>query len=120
MDTGTLADQIEAYLQTAAGFVSKRQICERFDIPERLTRADDKRPGLLDGFAVSSTREGQSGFIHHDFLPNPEWIPIKHRLLRHGIAEFRKVRRWTAARKRCQTGKRPEMMERHTGQMVFL
>ena len=115
-----LANEIEAFLHAARGFVPTRQICERFGIPERRLRQDEDRPGLLDEFAVSSTREKQSGYIHHDFLPTPEWLPIKHRLMRHGIAEIRRARKWESARKNCKTGKRPFMRERHTGPLDFL
>jgi len=115
-----LENQVEAFLLSVGGWVSKLQICDRFGIPERRTRADDDRPGLLDNFAVSSTREGQSGFIHNKFLPTKDYLPIKHRIKRHAIGELRKTRRWDAARSNCLTGKRPGMMERHTGQLVFL
>ncbi|MEI6494386.1 MAG: hypothetical protein WCO94_17705 [Verrucomicrobiota bacterium] len=116
----SLAAEIEALLLSAGGFVPTRQICERFGIPERRLRQDDDRPGLLDEFAVSSTREKQSGYIHHKFLPTSDWLPIKHRLLGHGVAEIRRVRKWEAARRNCLTGKRPGLVERHTGQLVFL
>lgn len=115
-----LALEIEVHLLAAGGWVSTRQICARFSITERSLRQDAGRPGLLDNFAVSSTREGASGYIHHRFLDTPHWLPIKHRMRRHAIAELRRVRRWDRARKNCRTGAPPEIMERHTGQLVFL
>jgi len=115
-----LANEIEAYLLASGGWVTSRDLCAKFRITDRRTRAAKRRPGLLDGFAVSSTREGQSGFIHHNFLPTQDYLPLKHCILRHAIAEIRKARRWDAARRRALTGKRPAQIERHTGQLVFL
>lgn len=111
-----LAAQIEAHLLARGGFVSTREICSVFEIPERRLRQDADRPGLLDGFAVSSTREGHSGYIHHHFLPTPEWLAIKHRMRRHAISELRRVRRWDTARQRCLTGRKPALCERHIRQ----
>jgi len=115
-----LVHQIETHLLAAGGWVPTGQICEVFQITERSLRQAGERPGLLDQFAVSSTRQNQSGYIHHRFLPTADWLPIKHRLRRHAIAELRRVRRWDQARKHCLTGKRPYQTERHTGQLVFL
>ncbi len=112
----SLAHEIEAYLREACGWVSKRQICERFGIPERRTRADGDRPGLLDDFAVSSTCEGMSGFIHNDFLPTADYLPIKHRIRRHAIAELRKTRRWDSSRRNRFVGIFPDQRERFTQQ----
>ena len=115
-----IAREIEAFLLLSGGWVSTRRICERFDIPERRLRQAEDRQGLLDDFAVSSTCSKESGYIHHKFLPTEQWLPIKHRLRRHAISELRRVQRWGKARINCTTGKRPGMMERHTGQLVFL
>jgi hypothetical protein len=115
-----LAHRIEIHLLQAGGWVSTRLLCQVFQISERSLRQTGTRPGLLDAFAVSSTRSDQAGYIHHKFLPTREWLPIKHRLRRHAIAELRRVRRWDIARKNCLTGKHPFQTERHTGQLVFL
>jgi hypothetical protein len=114
-----LAAQIEIYLLSVGTWVPTAELCERFGIKERLLRQDGRRAGLLDTFAVSSTRGGESGFIHHRHLETAAWLPIKHRLRRHAVSELRKLRAWTQARARCLTGKRPELIERHTGQLVF-
>lgn len=114
-----LATQIEAYLLARGGWVPAIEICKRFSIPDRLLRQDGRRPGLLDNCAVSSTRGGQSGFIHHRFLPTEQWLPIKHRLLRHGISEIRRVRRWDQARRNILSGPRTELTEAHTGQTLL-
>ncbi len=113
------AAQIELFLLAAGTWVPTAEICARFGIKQRLLRADKDRPGLLDEFAVSSTRNGESGFIHQNNLPTPQFLAIKHRITRHAIGEIRKVRTWTQARTRCLTGKRPELVEKHTGQLVM-
>jgi hypothetical protein len=111
-----LAAQIEIFLLTKGTWVPTAEICERFSIKERMLRQDGRRAGLLDCFAVSSTRGGESGFIHHRHLETAAWLPIKHRLRRHAVAELRKLKAWTQARARCLTGKRPDLQEVHTGQ----
>jgi hypothetical protein len=113
-----LATQIEMHLLAAGGWVSTRDICARFGIAERRLRQDAARPGLLDAFAVSSTREGQSGYIHHRHLDTPDWLPIKHRLRRHAISELRRARSWDRARRNIHTGQHPRI-ERHTGQAIL-
>lgn len=112
----SIARQIELHLLAAGDWISTADLCARFGIKERALRQDGRRPGLLDQFAVSSTRGGESGFIHHRHLPTPAWLPIKHRLRRHAISELRKLRAWTKARARCLTGLRPDLREVHTGQ----
>lgn len=115
-----LAAQIEMHLLTRGTWVSTLDLCERFGIKERQLRQDGRRAGLLDAFAVSSTRGGESGFIHHRHLPTAAWLPIKHRLRRHAISELRKLRTWSLARTRCLTGKRPDLREIHTGQLLLI
>jgi hypothetical protein len=110
-----LAAQIEQYLLTRAEWVPAREICQRFGISdERSLRATADRPGLLDLFAVSSS----AGFKHHRHLPTDEWLPIKHRLRRHAIAELRKAARWTRSRHNILTSRAPTY-ERHTGQIIL-
>ena len=83
-----------------------------------MLRADGDRDGLLDNFAVSSTRGNEHGFIHINHLSRPDYIRAKRRLRKHGIRELRKVRRWEQARSRARIGLDP-CAERHTGQLVF-
>lgn len=118
--TPSLPAQIEAYLLAAGGWVPTHIICSRFAIPERRLRQAGDRPGLLDPFAVSSTKNGQNGYIHHHHLPTADWLPIKHRLRRHAIAELRRARAWERARRNILTGRKPALLELHTGQLVFL
>jgi hypothetical protein len=113
----TAAD-IERWLLDLASWVPASAICERYGIPERQLRADGRRPGLLDEFAVSSTRNGHNGYIHHKYLPTEEWLPIKHRLRKHAVAELRRVKVWTRARARVLSPA-PAPAEAHTGQLVM-
>lgn len=116
----SLAAQIEIHLLAQGGWVPVQDICNRFALKERALRQDGHRPGLLDAFAVSSTRGGESGYIHHRHLPTTEWLKIKHRLRRHALAELRKLRAWTTGRHNCLTGKKPILQERHTGQLLLI
>jgi hypothetical protein len=118
-DTEAIAAQIEHFLLDAGGWVSTAEIRARFAVPERLLRQDGDRPALLDGFAVSSTRSGASGYIHHRHLPTSEWLPIKHRLLRHALGELRRVRAWSRARCRLCAGLPGRLVEAHTGQLLL-
>lgn len=115
-----LAHQVEIFLLSRGGWVPVQDICTRFAVRERALRQDGDRPGLLDGFAVSSTRAGESGFIHHRYVPTPDWLKVKHRLLRHAIGELRKVRAWDRGRQNTLTGKRPQLAEVHTGQLLLI
>lgn len=96
----SLSEQIEVHLLNAQGWVSVAELCQKFDLNQRDLRAHGDEPGLCDAFAVTSTRQGESGYIHHRFLPTADWLPIKHRLRRHAIAELRKAQRWAKARAR--------------------
>ena len=115
----SLVSEIEIYLLAERGWVPTPDICLRFSIPARLLRQDGPRPGLLDHFAVSSTKNGQNGYCHHKYLPTADWLPIKHRLRRHAIGELCRVRAWDRARHNCLTGKQPNQVERHTGQATL-
>ncbi len=113
------AAQIELFLLAKGTWVPTAEICARFNLRERALRQDGKRPGICDAFAVSSTRNGESGFCHHRFVEKPDWLAIKHRLLRHAVSELRKVRAWDRGRQNCLSGCRPELVEKHTGQLVM-
>ena len=115
-----LATRIELHLLQAGGFVPTREICDKFDIPERNLRAKGGEPGMLDDFAVSSTAAGQSGFIHHRHLPEEAFASIAGRIRSHGIAELRKIKHWRQARHNVLTGKRPDLREVHSGQLLLL
>lgn len=115
-DTAQLASQIELYLLERGGWVPSREICERFGVRERLLRRDGRRKGLLVRFAMSSTNNGEHGFIHHRFLGIREYLRIKHGRLRHAIAEIRTVQDAEFGRRNCLTGPPQALFEAHTGQ----
>lgn len=114
-----LARQIELHLLDRGDWVSVQDLCTRFAIRSRLLRADGDRDGLLDDFAVSSTRGNEHGFIHINHLGAADYIRAKRRLRKHGIRELRKVRRWEQARARARIGLNPPA-ERHTGQLLLI
>jgi len=115
-DPATLARQIELFLLDAGGWVRVSEICSRFGIRQRMLRQDGDREGLLDHCAVSSTKNGESGFCHHRFLPTDQYLPVKHRVLKHSIAQIRKVREWDRSRHNILSGLPPARFETHTGQ----
>lgn len=114
-----LVTQIEIHLLTTGTWVPTADLCSRYHINERALRAAGGRPGPLDHFAVSSTRHGTHGFIHHRHLPTNEWLPIKHRQLRHAISELRKVRTWAKSRHNILTGPQKSLQELHTHQTLL-
>jgi len=109
----SLAADIELWLLTRGDWVSAEEICQRFSIRPRMLRADGDRAGLLDQFAVSSTKEG--GYKHIALISGDEFRRLDHRLRRHAIAELRRSKLWRRARRNCLTGRAPTV-ERHTGQ----
>lgn len=111
-----LAAQLERVLLNRKGWVSTEELCRLCGTHERALRAKGDTAGLLDHCAVSSTRQGQHGYIHHRFLSTAEWLPIKHRLRRHAIAELRKVQRWSNGRAHVLTQGIDHQWEAHTGQ----
>lgn len=115
----SLPAQIELYLLNRGAWVSVDDLCTRFAIRPRMLRADGARDGLLDNFAVSSTRGNEHGFIHINLLSALDYIRAKRRLRKHGIRELRKVRRWEQARARARIGINPTT-ERHTGQILLI
>jgi hypothetical protein len=111
-----LALQIDTWLRTQNRWVSAEEICERFGIVrDRLLRADGDRDGLLDDFAVSSSR---LGFKHVRLLTTTEWIKAKAKMRRHGVREIRKTMKWDRARFR-ETTFVPEPLEIATGQRLL-
>lgn len=114
-----LATQIEIHLLTIGTWVPTTELCDRYGINQRALRAVGRRPGLLDHFAVSSTRQGTHSYIHHRYLPTKDWLPIKHRLLSHALAEIRKARLWTKSRHNILTGPQKSLKEYHTHQALL-
>ncbi len=115
-DPAQLASQIELYLIDRGCWVPSSEICDRFGVRERLLRRDGRRKGLLVRFAMSSTNNGENGFIHHRFLGTRDYLRIKHGRMRHAIAEIRTVRDAEFGRRNCLIGRPPNRYETHTGQ----
>lgn len=83
-----LRKRIERYLLAHGGWVSAKDICARFGVEERSLRGFDGESGLLSEFAIS----GQAGYRHVERATTEEWKRFKHRIRRHAINEFRRVR----------------------------
>lgn len=112
-----IASQIELFLLDRAGWVPDAELITKFGIGERQLRADDMvgRPGLLDEFAISSS----AGFKHLSLTTVEERLKSKHRKRRTAIAFFRSIQRQEAATRNCLQGRRPYLVERHTGQVLL-
>jgi hypothetical protein len=117
MDPTPLADRIEALLLSRGGWVAVEEVCSACDVPERLLRRDKRRKPIFSGFAISSSTKG---IKHIDFATRPERITYKHSKQKVIIAYRRALDEYKHAISNCLTGKRPNQVERHTGQMVFL
>jgi len=115
-----LAARLNLYLLQAKGWVSAREICEHFGLNERQLRGKHGTPGILAEFAASSTRQGESGYCHHRYLSTKEWLPIKHRIMRHSVSQMRSIRFQDTARHNILSGRRPDLLEIHSGQMLLL
>lgn len=89
-----LGSRIELYLLDRPDWVPVREICEHFEIEERILRADGHRRPLCRTFAIScSTR----GLKHLRYSSPRERIAYKHARLKVGIAYFRAVREFDEA-----------------------
>jgi hypothetical protein len=117
MNTGDLATTVEMFLLSRGGWVSVEDVCHACEVPERLLRADRKRRPIHTPFAISSSTKGLK---HISKTTARERIEYKHARLKVLIANRRALDEYTRALANCLTGKRPNQVERHTGQMVFL
>lgn len=111
-----LATQIEIFLLLAGDWVPVEDICARFGIPERQLRADSGRRPLCRHFAISSSRNGKNGLKHLSLCTTAERLAYKHNRRKRLVAEARALAEYNTALKNCLTGKRPDQIERHTGQ----
>lgn len=112
-----LADQIESYLLECRDWVASNEICELFGVTERQFRQVNNQPGLCSSFAIS----GDKGFKHVSCATTSEWLHFKHRLRRHGIGEFIRVRDLGRVRRNVtRTIQRPPLVfERDSGQAIM-
>jgi len=113
----SLTESIETFLLSRHGWVSSREICERFGVSERQLRAVAGNAGLCSAFAIS----GDKGFKHVSAASPSEWLRFKHRLRRHGIAELVRVRDLGKKRQNVtRRSSRPKLCyERDTGQALM-
>jgi hypothetical protein len=105
--------EIELWLLDQGGWVPGEVLRARFELRERELRADGKRDGLLDKFAVSNS---QLGFCHVRHLKSDDFLRVTRSLLRHGVRELRKVSAWRKARHAQRIGRRQDLRELATGQ----
>lgn len=115
----TLARQIELYLLDKGTWVSVAELCRRFEIRDRQLRADGDRDGLLDDFAVSSTRGREHGYMHVHCIEREDYLRAKRRLRKHSIRQLRKTKKWEQARARQRKGLPPHPVTLE-GQILLL
>lgn len=115
-----LAIEIETFLLARAEWVPVEEICERFKIDQRLLRATKNRRPLCHHFAISSSQSGKNGLKHLSLCSLLERLAYKHNRIKRLIAEKRALKDYEQALHNCLTGKRPSLLERHTGQLVLL
>jgi hypothetical protein len=113
----TLAIELDLWLRCQNRWVSGREICERFGINERRLRFDQGKPGLLSYNAVSCS---QRGFKHVRMASDAEFIECDTKDRKHNVSRYLVLRARRNTRRNEFTGRRPDMIERHSGQMVFL
>ena len=111
-----LADRIERFLLDRAAWVPVREICERFDVPERRLRALGDRHGLCTAAAIS----GDHGLKHVACATTAEWLQFKHRMRHHAIGELVRARDMDRRRQQVLRARRrpAATVERDTGQVV--
>lgn len=110
-----LALRIETHLQATPGWVSASELAHLFGVNPRRLRAVGRKPGLLDGFAISSPE----GYKHIRQASQEEFDQIRGGLRAHAFAELRKVLAWEQARHNQLTGPRAFLTEKLTGQGVM-
>jgi hypothetical protein len=113
----TLQTAIADYLLARRTWVPAADICDRFQIRQRILRAYKGIPGLLTEIAIS----GDKGYRHIATCTESEWQEYYGRNRSHGLEELRSLRRKRDARRRLQrTIRRPPLLlERHTPQTLM-
>lgn len=112
-----LSRQIERYLLERGDWVSTLELCQVFALPDdRQLRQDGALPGLCTPFAISHTR---LGLKHVRAATTGEWIKFQVRLMRHAIAEIRRVRALKKARHAAVYSLAETSWEKDSGQGVF-
>lgn len=113
---GELATRIEAYLLERKGWVATEELCLAFGLPDdRALRQAKNKPGLCSRFAIS----GDLGLRHVRTATTGEWLHFKHRLRKHAVSEFIRVRELNIARHNAVSARAPLVIEKDTGQAVM-
>ncbi len=110
-----LAADMELWLLTQRRWVSGREICARFGVPERRLRAVGGKPGLLTVCAISHSVHG---FKHVRNATDREFDECDRRDRRHNISSYISLRARRAYRREQLTGKPRE--EKFSGQLILL
>jgi len=114
-----LEKDIETFLLAADRWVTSREICEAFDLPDdRVLRGVRNNPGLCTRFAIS----GNQGYKHIALATTTEWHHYYAREREHNIRALvnlrdkrRRRRQMTRAVKRPAT-----IFEKDSGQALLL
>jgi len=112
-----LATRIEAFLLERRDWVSTEELCLAFGLPDdRALRQAKNKPGLISRFAIS----GDRGLRHVRTASTGEWLHFKHRLRKHAISEFIRVRSLNIARHNAVRQVAPKtIFEKDTGQVLL-
>jgi hypothetical protein len=112
-----LTDHIENYLLSKKGWVKSSELIEVFDVKERAMRAVGDSPGLCSTFAIS----GDKGFKHIANATTAEWLRFKHRMIKHAISEFTRLRKLSQRRANVTKHQKSTFKyEQDTGQGILL
>ncbi|NCC52822.1 MAG: hypothetical protein EOM20_16625 [Spartobacteria bacterium] len=112
-----IRDHIETYLLEKKGWVKSAELVARFDVKDRALRAVGDSPGLCSTFAIS----GDQGFKHIANATTREWLRFKHRMIKHAIAEFTRLRKLSDRRANVTKHQKSTFQyEQDTGQGILL
>jgi hypothetical protein len=112
-----LSTRIEALLLERRDWVSTEELCFQFGLPDdRALRQAKNKPGLCTRFAIS----GDRGLRHVRTASTSEWLTFKHRLRKHAVSEFIRVRDLDIARHNAVRQVAPKtIFEKDTGQVLL-
>lgn len=115
MPDDAIKAQIEAYLLKDGGWVPTFEICALFGVTERQLRQTADNPGLCTDFAISKDKH----YRHVHCAAQGEWLHFKHRMRRHAIKEFVRVRNLNRSRHDATRLYKETAWEKDTGQAVM-
>ena len=112
-----LSKQIERLLWTRKDWVPSSEICATFGLPDdRVLRQDGALPGLCTTFAISHSKKG---LRHVRFATTTEWLKFKKRLVKHSVAQFRRISGLGHVRHNATYTLEDLQVESDTGQVVM-